>query len=421
MLFKSRKPIEFENTLQTNALDKGVASVLYLNDSIHLIFEACKSCYNLQKTMSYEETKQYIGRRIAAGHGSILEHSNLIFSIEGISTEYMADLGKLCSMTGNPTKYLKFLTHNLYDGTGNMNVVVGGTVRGFKHFVQNFDYDQDNIFFNHILGQLYQSTVKEYWLDVPDSMVDKSKFVSNLFEHDEQQFEEAESDFRNALPKISNKDKFRIVNYDQVFIIRNELERLGFWKVEDIEQLCTITICFENMSRTATHQLVRHRNGITQESQRYVDYSQAGFTVPKLDYLGNDTKFDIEILGQKMQMTPKDIADLMMSIYPQLKSQGMRKEDARAYLPSNVQCKKLFMTFTFSSLAMFFLLRCEKHAQAEIRSYAWNIIERLKSEDEKRLEKLEEMNKKLNIELLERDTWNIFTPSAREVYETYKD
>ena len=54
-------------------------------------------------------------------------------------------------------------------------------------------------------------------------------------------------------------------------------------------------------------------------------------------------------------------------------AQGLNKEDARAFLPSNVQCNKLYMTFTLSSLYDFLILRTDKHAQAEIRSYANDI------------------------------------------------
>ena len=35
------------------------------------------------------------------------------------------------------------------------------------------------------------------------------------------------------------------------------------------------------------------------------------------------------------------------------------------------------MTFTFSSLLKFFELRCEPHAQAEIREYAWELLHTL--------------------------------------------
>jgi thymidylate synthase ThyX len=49
------------------------------------------------------------------------------------------------------------------------------------------------------------------------------------------------------------------------------------------------------------------------------------------------------------------------------------KEDARAFLPSNVQCKRLYMTFTINSLNKFLELRTDPHAQTEIRSYALDI------------------------------------------------
>ena len=65
-----------------------------------------------------------------------------------------------------------------------------------------------------------------------------------------------------------------------------------------------------------------------------------------------------------------EIGDKLMSIYPLLLSQGVKKEDARAFLPSNVNCGRLYMTFTISSLIKFLELRTDKHAQLEIRKYA---------------------------------------------------
>ena len=421
--FKERKFQNAMNRKNSNTLKRGIASIVYLNDSIHLIFEACKSCYNVQREMSYEEIKDYIGRRVSAGHDSILEHSNIILSIEGMSIEYKEELANLCTMSCNPTQYLKILTHDLEDGL--MNVVIGGTVRSYKHFIQNFDYETDNVFYNHILSQLYLSTIKEYWLDTP--MVDKTKFVYDLFAYNEQQFDEEDCDFTFPIDKEEG-EKFSIINSDTVHSIRDDLKKLGFNKFEDVEELCTITICFENMSRTATHQLVRHRNGITQESQRYVDYSKAGFTVPKLDYLGDNTKFDIILAGQKLSITASELAGIMMSVYPQLKSQGMKKEDARAFLPSNVQCGKLYMTFTFSHLATFFALRCSPHAQTEIREYALGIMNKLKAYDEKREEFIKSLKDNINESNIDIETsegikydYNVFTPSARMFYEFYND
>ena len=147
----------------------------------------------------------------------------------------------------------------------------------------------------------------------------------------------------------------------------------------DFEQeanlMMPVTIVFKNISRTATHQLVRHRNAITQESQRYVNYSDASFTIPLKDYDKNKL-YSVKIGDIINNGSLDTIADDLMSVYPQLMQAGLKKEEARAFLPSNVNCGKLYMTFTVFSLLKFLELRTDPHAQYEIRQYAQTIKEK---------------------------------------------
>ena len=75
-------------------------------------------------------------------------------------------------------------------------------------------------------------------------------------------------------------------------------------------------------------------------------------------------------------MTLQEIGDNIAGIYGQLidkdRTQGhdLQREDARAYLPNNIRCNKLYMTFTWRNFFSFLHLREEAHAQAEIRKYA---------------------------------------------------
>jgi flavin-dependent thymidylate synthase len=129
------------------------------------------------------------------------------------------------------------------------------------------------------------------------------------------------------------------------------------------------TVNFKYMSRIITQQVTRHRNGITQESQRYVNYKEAGFNTPirfKPDKYSDDKVCKTKLGDYNMY----ELASGMMSVYEDLVDQGVEKEDARGYLPENVQCGKLFMTFNLRTLFMFLHLRLDPHAQAEVRMYA---------------------------------------------------
>ena len=119
--------------------------------------------------------------------------------------------------------------------------------------------------------------------------------------------------------------------------------------------------------------MVRHRNAITQESQRYVDYSNAAFADPttfKPDKYDPDQVYEITFGGQTFHMTSNELGEAIIGTYECMRDQGMLKEDARSFLPGNVKCRKLYMTFTYRTFMKFLELRCHSAAQAEIRSFA---------------------------------------------------
>jgi thymidylate synthase (FAD) len=147
----------------------------------------------------------------------------------------------------------------------------------------------------------------------------------------------------------------------------------GFY-INILYKIIPVAVVFRNMSRTATHQLVRHRNAITQESQRYVSAENASFTIPVPDYT-DDKEYTVDIFGKKTTVPLTVLATQLIKIYEQLRKQGLKKEEARAFLPANVNCGRLYMTFTLDSMLAFLNLRTDPHAQFEIRKYAEAIKE----------------------------------------------
>ena len=90
-----------------------------------------------------------------------------------------------------------------------------------------------------------------------------------------------------------------------------------------------------------------------------------------------------------MNLTLSEIGKAMCDIYGMLHNPAtagaqfhLLKEDARAFLPSNVQCKKIYITFTLKNFLKFLNLREDKHAQAEIRKYAVAIGEWFRANSE---------------------------------------
>lgn len=121
----------------------------------------------------------------------------------------------------------------------------------------------------------------------------------------------------------------------------------------------SFTFAIEGVSRSLSHQLVRHRiASYDQQSQRYTDSSEFDYVVPP-----SIQKHDIHSVRYKAIMA--DINNL----YKRLVELGVPKEDAR-YLMPNACCTRLICTMNLRSLSHFFSLRLCNRAQWEIREMA---------------------------------------------------
>lgn len=332
------------------------SSIVLENNHVDILHDACKICWNQKSEDSIEKKINYIGKRIKIGHESILEHSNIVLYIE-LSKSLSDDLLEILPEC-------KYLEVKIKQTEKIIYLLLGGSIRGYKQIFRNIK-NMNNRILAEILNNMYLSVPKEYFIDFIDAGIANELLFNKVFS--------SESYHDSYLSKVEiNTDKIEIINMDDIECLYNKIGDI--FSYDDLLDVCTITILFKDMSRTATHQLVRHRNAITQESQRYVDYSTAKFTSPesfKDKY--KDKTYDITINDQKLNMSMSDLGNLISSIYPQLRTQNVDKEDARAFLPSNIQCNKLYMTFTFKKLIKFLELRTDNTAQAEIKEYAIDI------------------------------------------------
>jgi len=119
------------------------------------------------------------------------------------------------------------------------------------------------------------------------------------------------------------------------------------------------TFLFEGISRTCTHQLVRHRlASFSQESQRYVDLHRGDWQA---------------IIPDAIAAHPQALAELnefwriAEEKYAKLRGLGIRKEDARFLLPNAAETR-IVATMNFAAWSHFFWLRAvDTAAQWEIR------------------------------------------------------
>ena len=129
------------------------------------------------------------------------------------------------------------------------------------------------------------------------------------------------------------------------------------------------TFFFEGISRTCTHQLVRHRlASFSQESQRYVDLSKGGWdaVVPKAVAGNPEARAVMNVFWADAEEK-----------YAQLRKLGIRKEDARFLLPNAAETR-IITTMNFAAWSHFLWLRAvDKAAQWEIRAMGQRVLEML--------------------------------------------
>lgn len=146
--------------------------------------------------------------------------------------------------------------------------------------------------------------------------------------------------------------------------ILEQVMNLGHTSV--IEHTC-FTFAISDVSRSLTHQLVRHRiASYAQQSQRYVDFKDPNYVTPPK-------------IAKNKQMK-KAYDETMKNIwkeYSKLLDLGIPAEDSRFVLP-NAACTNIMVTMNARSLLNFFELRCCLHAQWEIRQLANKMLQEVK-------------------------------------------
>ena len=121
----------------------------------------------------------------------------------------------------------------------------------------------------------------------------------------------------------------------------------------------TFTFAIEGISRTLTHQLVRHRiASYSQKSQRYVGENNFEYIIPPTISRNSEAEEKFKNLMETIRKTYNELVDM-----------SIPKEDARYVLPNATETK-IIVTMNARSLLHFLQLRCCTRAQWEIRQMA---------------------------------------------------
>lgn len=145
----------------------------------------------------------------------------------------------------------------------------------------------------------------------------------------------------------------------------------------------SFTFAVEGVSRSLTHQLVRHRlASYSQQSQRYVKLDQFEYIIPPSIEKDEEAK---KIYLEAMEKCQETYDKLTYMLKEKYMNQGMKEkaaekkaiEDARYVFPNACETKIVF-TMNARSLMNFFKHRCCSRAQWEIRIMAEKMVEEVK-------------------------------------------
>lgn len=154
----------------------------------------------------------------------------------------------------------------------------------------------------------------------------------------------------------------------------------------------SFTFAAEGVSRTLTHQLVRHRiASYSQQSQRYVKLDQFEYIMPPaIEDNEEAKKIFIEAMENDQKAYDEISEKLFDRYYKENIDKGMKErraksaaeksaiEDARYVFPNACETKIVF-TMNARTLLNFFRLRCCNRAQWEIRELAIGMLKEVKS------------------------------------------
>ena len=259
---------------------------------------------------------------------------------------------------------------------------------------------------------IYQSFEKEFFIDfIKAGLLDEKQFVYKaqmklIVSEDEHGDEVADVGTEAVHQPVLSTNMVDILYRDNIYDLYSHLLSNGADPdrlLDCLLETCIVTLRLKNYSRAISQQINRHQSGISQESQRYVNYSESQFIDP-LHFHDNiedqNKEYSIDFMGSTFKGTMKDLGQSLIAIYPQLKEQGLQNQDARAILPMNSETKTIH-TFTYKNLLHFIKLRDSQFAQQEVRQIARDMKLLLFNKDEYLSMESTEVRDFLNSKMLE--------------------
>lgn len=382
-------------------------------ESAYLCSMAARTCYGLAPENTYDKCLAHIKRVMGYGHDSICGHSNIMVLLCFKSNNTVLSDFDLSSIYTSLSA-LHFMNIVPLDFIHNKDakeyfVLMSGSIRAFRYFIQNstlpdsivsenetnFNFDLYRV----ILDIAKHSIEKEFFEDMKDYVdLDEFKYKYPYYLDNETESNDTSAKFNSSSYLYANNNIF-MHNYPDIPAMYNDIliriadhyedhdelidPETGMYKLNKeqaklfmkaIFRCTTVSFKMKNFSRAISQQVNRHLCAISQESQRYVDYSKKALFVDPLPfnpkaYPDINKKYAFKFGGKEFNMTSEELGEEIIKLYPQLKQQGMINQDARAFLPMNVATNAMY-TFTMENMLHFIKVRDSQFAQQEVQGLA---------------------------------------------------
>lgn len=295
-----------------------------------LIEYAGRVCYLSTHRMG--TAPEFISARVREGHEDIIEHVVVTFRLEG---------------TDAPLRWRILNRHCEVTELGDGRWLVSGNTRVWLALLRVESVKAE--FGPLLLPTLYRIAPKVYAEFAHEPAIHEAGIETDQIPTLPEVENIAPADCEALLPTQDGRMRVTLLGYNVP-------------KLDDSAHLIdhgSATFLFEGISRTCTHQLVRHRlASFSQESQRYVDLSRGGWKAVVPDAIANNPTAQAEL---------DEFWRIAEEKYAKLRALGIRKEDARFLLPNAAETR-IVATMNFAGWSHFFWLRAvDMAAQWEIR------------------------------------------------------
>jgi thymidylate synthase (FAD) len=168
-------------------------------------------------------------------------------------------------------------------------------------------------------------------------------------------------------------------------VTREYLENIKKQGHGSVLEHANYSLLIEGVSRSLTHELVRHRAGFaySQLSQRYVDESDASFVVPPAivgdETLEREWREQIEAAQKSYVHLVEHLMERYGWVADKVHRRKMSREAARGVLPNSTETK-IVVTANVRAWRTMLELRSSEGAELEIRRCAVAIIKLLSKE-----------------------------------------